>query len=246
LGELDGTCSLSHDVAGHQISFSRRKADAPLQPRPTWSQETENGKTVYRSKVPVLSGSPTVPVGDVEIVALGQVPDYPDDSLVLKVRLADESPAPVRQTSLSVGGRTWSLHRLEMNLSFAGPTTYLVVDYYVAGDVAEQILSAIRQPSDILVSAALVAPGNDRNPPRATIEPSQSTAVLVPANDDYLGPELPKTSPAAPAVTPSVRAAAAYGAQVKPPQPVLRLESRSTQLSREIPDFQTCYGGDNH
>ena len=80
-----------------------------------------------------------MPAGNVEVVVFGDVPYYPDDALMLKVSLAERSPAPVRQAKLSVGDRTWSLNRVEMNLSLPGASAHTVIDYHAAGDVAEQM-----------------------------------------------------------------------------------------------------------
>ena len=243
-GESDGYCSIWHSIRGNQIRFTGRTPDAPQQPKPDWTQETINGETVYRTTVPLLDADTKLPSGDAEIVAFGEVPDYPDDALMLRVSLPERSPAPVRQATLSVGARTWSLNRMEMNLSLPGASAHTVVEYYGAGDVAEQILSAMAQPSDIVVSAAVVAANIDSDPTPEVPPPDQDSFVRAPSKGDYFGQALPETSFTRPAVTPSVRAAGSFGAQKEPPQPVLRFESRSTQLSGVIQSFRDCYAGD--
>lgn len=243
LRELEGACSLSHRVGGNQITFTRRQADSPPQPKPDWTQETINGKTVHRSSVPLSSADSTSPFGVADIVAYGDIPDYPDDVLMMNVDVPERSPSPVRQATLSVGARTWSLNRVEINLSFRGSSAHTMINYHAAGEVAEQILSAMTQPSDIIVSATLVASKIESNPPPEFTQPGQRAVTPTPPNDAYFGPGVPETSLTRPAVTPSVRAAGSYGAQKEPPQLVLRLESRSTQLSGEIKSFRACYEG---
>ncbi len=243
-GEFKGTCSVWQSIGGNRIRFSRRTPNAPQQPKPDWTQELINGETVYRANAPTFDAETNLPAGTVEIIAFGDIPDYADDALMLSVYLQEASPAPVRQATLSVGSKTWSLNRVEMNLSLPGASAHTVIDYNATGDVAEQILSAMAQPSDILVSAALVASKIDSNPPPEVAQPSQGGFMPAPSKDDYFGPELPETSSTRPAVTPSMRAAGSYGAQKEPPQPVLRLESRSTQLSGVIKSFRACYEGD--
>ena len=163
---------------------------------------------------------------------------------MLSVSLAERSPAPVRQATLSVGDRTWSLNRMEMNLSLPGASAHKAVEYYGAGDVAEQILSAMAQPSDIVVFAAVVAANIDSDPPPEVPPPAQDSFVRAPSKGDYFGQALPEESSTKPAVTPSARVAGSYGAQKEPPQPVLRVESRSTQLLGVIQNFRACSAGD--
>jgi len=243
-GEFRGTCSLWHSVGGKQIRFNRRKEDAPQQTKPEWTQETKNGQTVYRSSVPSFSDDSTLPTGVVDIVAFGDIPDYADDALMLNVHMPERPPAPLRQATLTVGTRTWSLNRVEMSVSVPGAPAHTIIDYSLAGNVAEQILTAMIQPSDILVSAALVASNADSNPPPEVTPPGQGAIMPAPSNDEYFGPALSEASSTRPAVTPSARAARPYGTQKESPQPFLRLESRSTQFSGVIESFRACYEQD--
>jgi len=243
LRDFEGACSLSHRVGGHQITFTRRKADAPPQPKPDWTQETIDGKTVHKSRVPLSSADSTSPFGVADIVAYDDIPEYPDDVLVMNVESPENSPSPVRQATLSVGARTWSLNRVEINLSFRGSSARTMINYHAAGEMAEQILAAMTQPSDIIVSATLVASKIDSNPPPEFTQPGQGAATPTSPNDTYLGPGVPETSSTRSAITLSVRAAGPYTAQKDLPQPVLRLKSRSTQLSGEIKSFRACYEG---
>lgn len=242
-GESDGYCSLRHSVRGNQISFGRRTADAPQQPKANWTQETINGTTVNKTIVPSYTADSKMPAGNVEIVVFGDVPDDAGDALMLRVSLAERSPAPVRQAIFSVGNRTWSLNRMEMNLSLLGGSAHKVVEYYGAGDVAEQILSAMAQPSDIVVSATVVASDLASAPPEVS-PPDQDTLILAPSKDVYFGQPAPETSSTRPSATPKARAGGSYGVQEEPPNSVLRVESRSTQLSSVIQSFRACYAKD--
>lgn len=242
-GGSGGYCSIWHSIRGNQFRFSRRTSDAPQQPKPDWTQELINGETVYRTNVPTFDTDTNLPAGMVEIVAFGDIPDYPDDALMLTVHLQEASPAPVRQATLAVGSKTWSLNRVEMNLSLPGASAHTVLDYHAVGDAAEQILSAMAEPSDIVVSATVIASNINSEPPDVP-PPDQESFVRAPSKDVYFGQAAPETSSTRPAVTPNLRPAGSYGAQKEPPQPVLRVESRSTQLSDAIKSFRACYAGD--
>ena len=197
--KTDESCSIRQSVEGNQVSFIRRTPDATQQPPLNWTRDTIQGQTVFRTTAPTYNTESKLPEEDVEIVAFGAIPEYTDDTLMLRVSLDERPPAPIRQARLLVGNRAWSLNRMEMNLSLSGPSTHKLVDYYATGDAAEQILAAMIQPSDIVVSATLIA------------------SDLESAAGDIF--------------------------QEPPPEPVLRVESRSTQLSNVMPRFRACGGG---
>lgn len=199
--EIGDFCSITQSIKGHQISFSRRMPDAPPEPKTEWVVETIDGERVYRATVPLVDLENRLPVGDAEIVAYGDIPDY-GNALRLSVSLEGMSPASLRHASLSVGHRTWSLNRMEMNLLLhAGASGHRSIEYWAAGDVAEQILAAMAQPSEIVVTVSIVSPNAD------------SGVRDVPLLRE------------------------------ETPNPDLRLESRSTQLSAVIGRFRACGAG---
>ncbi|TFG39816.1 MAG: hypothetical protein E4H42_05325 [Chromatiales bacterium] len=203
-----------------------------------------NGETAYRANVPTFAAETNVPAGMVEIVAFGEFPNYADDALSLGVYLQERSLDPVRRhVTLSVGSKTWSLNRVEMTVSLSGASTHTIIEYHAAGDAAEQILSAVTEPSDIVVSATVLVSNND---PEAGGVPPPNQGAFTPArsNDDYFGPAPPETSSVRPTVTPNVGPAGMRRVQKDHPQPVLRVESRSTQLSGVIKSFRDCFSGD--
>jgi hypothetical protein len=241
-GEYEGQCSINHRIRGHQISFSRGSPGGPQHPIPDWTQESINGETVYKATVSMIDLDSKMPSGEAELVAFGNVPDFANDKLVFKVSLQERSPAPARQATLSVGDRTWSLNRMEMNLTLAGASTHKAVEYYAAGDVAERILSAMVQPSDIVVTATVVA--SNSAPTDAEVPPpDQPSFGVAPSKDDFLVQAAPGLSSTRPSAAPNVRAADSNRSQSKPPEPVLRVESRSTQLTSVIQSFRACYAG---
>lgn len=241
--ESGGYCSIWQTSGSNQIRFSRRTANAPTQPIPNWTQVTLNGQTAYKANVPALDAETNTPAGTVEIVAFGDSPEYFDDALSLSVHLREASPAPVRQVTLSVDSRNWSLNRVDMNLSLPGSISHSVVAYYAGGEAAEQILSAMAEPSDIVVSATVIAPTTPPEPPDDP-PPDQESFVRPFSSDSYLGQAPSETSSTRPVVMPRERPAGSYGAKLEPPQPILRVQSRSTQLSAEIESFRACYSGD--
>ena len=235
----DGDCSIWQSIGGNQIRFSRRTPDAPQQTKPDWTQELKNGETIYRTNVPTFDADMNFPAGMVEIVAFGDSLDYTGDALMLNVSFQEASLAPVRQATLSVGSKTWSLNRVELNVSLPGGLALTVINYHAVGDAAEQILSAMAKPSDIVVSATAVA-SKINSEPLDVPSPDQDSFVRFSSKGDYIG-QFPETNSTRPAVTPGMRAAGSNGAQKEPPQPVLRMESRSTQLSSVINRFRACY-----
>src|SRR5690606_8318 len=242
--EYGGDCAIRQSIAGHQISFSRHMPDAPPEPKPEWIRETINGETVHRTTVPALDPENRLSVGDAQIVAFGDVPDYSDDTLVLRVSLQDTSPATVRQATLSVDDRTWLLNRMEMTLFLgAGAFGHKSVDYWAAGETAEQILSAMAQPSRVVVAATIVPPRAASEAPDVPVpnEPVSETPV---STSGYFGPAPSVSESAGASVQPSVPAADSYRVQEEPAAPVIRLDSRSTQLSREIETFRACYAAE--
>ena len=184
------------------------------------------------------------PSGFAEVVRFGSVPENVGDSIMLKVILPERPPAPLRRATLSVGNRTWSLNRLEINLSLRGTATHKIIQYYGAGDVAEQILSAMTQPSDIVVTATVVASTVATEPPKVS-PPDQDRIGPAPPAGIFRGRAVPESSSSRPLASSDVKAARTYAARRDPPEPVLRIESRSTQLSNVIQSFRACYAGDN-
>jgi hypothetical protein len=221
--ESGGYCSIRQRIKGHQISFSHRAPDALPQPKPEWTHETINGETVNRATVPLVDVDHGLHVGDAEIVAFGDVPDPDGDGLFLRVSLQDASPDTVRQAVFSVGVRTWSLNRIETNLLLAGASQHKLIEYWAGGEAAEQILSAMVQPSRIAVSATIVLPNSAAG---------VCDALLRDELDAFVGP-----------APPGSKAADSCRVQGESPELHLRFESRSTQLSGVIKTFHACYAG---
>lgn len=234
--ESNGGCSIWQSVRGNVIRFSRRTAGVPQKPEIDWTTETLHGSIVYRAAVPIYETDSKSPYGVGEIVAFDELPD-PDASLRLSVTLTEMALPPVRRAVINVGDKTWPLHRLE--ISFAVPHVSMqhkIVEYYATGELAEQVLSAITHPASIVVTATLLASG-ETSPPSETAPPA-----LEHSSEPYFGP-VPDpragtgASPAAPDTT---RTGAYDTAQGPPPEPILRVETRSTQIVRVIQSFKTC------
>lgn len=241
--ESRGYCSIKQSIKGHQISFSRRMPDALSEPKPVWTQEAINGEMVHRATVPLVDEENRIPVGDAEIVAFGDVPDRDVDALLLSVGLQDMTPATVRQARFSVGDRTWPLNRMETNLILvAGAGVHNSVEYWTAGETAEQILEALEQPSEIIVSATIV-PSQETFEPPDVAPPDDPARGMTGSKSNYVGPApLPESTGSS--AMPSVSVANSYRIEEQPPEPDLRLVSRSTQLSGVIKNFRACYAGE--
>jgi len=243
-GEYEGTCFLSHNVDGNQIRFSRRKANAPEIPNQDFTRETVNGKTILRSTTSSAGANSTSPVGNVESVVAGDFPEYPVDGPMLSVLFLEMPPAPARQATVTVGTQSWPLYRMETTFSFGDTQTSTIIMHLVGGEVSEKILLAMTKPSDIVVSAVLVnEPIVDSEPAPEASQLDQVSAFQAKQNDAYFGQTLPEADSSSPRIASSTGRTRSYKAQKEPPEPVIRLETRSTQLPAEVEPYEACYNG---
>ena len=243
-GEYEGACSLSHNVGGHRISFGRGTPDGQGQLAQDWTHEKVDGKTIHRGQTRAVGSGSTSPLLDVEVVVVGDIPDYPIDTQMLTIALYEQTPAPVRQAIITVGNRNWSLYRVEEFISISGMPSMTIVSYKVGGEVSEQILSAMSKPSDVVVSAVLVnSPHVDSEPPPGVSQLDEESVILAPHGDDYFSRVPPRSGSANPETTSSGRAIRAYGSRREPPEAVLRLETGSAQLPAVLKSYHACYEG---
>lgn len=243
-GEYEGACSLSHNVGGHRISFGRGTPDGQGQLAQDWTHEKVNGKTIHRGRTRAVGSGSTSPLLDVEVVVVGDIPDYPIDTQMLIIALHEKTPAPVRQAIITVGNRSWSLYRVEEFISISGMPSMTIVSYKVGGELSEQILSAMSKPSDVVVSAVLVnSPHVDSESPPGVSQLDEGSVILAPQGDDYFSQVPPRSGSANPETTSSGAAIRAYGSRREPPEAVLRLETGSTQLPAVLKNYQACYEG---
>ena len=236
-GEFEDTCVLSHGVRGNQISFSHGKGDAAERAKRNWARETVDGKAVYRSMDDTI--------GAMEVVVTSDLPTYPDGVQMLSVSLPESSPAPLRHASLSVGTQSWSLYRVAAAMSIRGMPATTTIDYKIGGAAAEQILAAMMEPSDIVVTATLaVTPDSDSSLPDEDRKPGDDSVTLAPVDDDRLGPAPPETNAAEPEIVSGERGVNPYRDREEPPKTVLRMETRSTHLANTIERYRACYSGE--
>lgn len=240
-GKISGYCTAWHRVGGNTISFRRAAPGTPQQPMPDWTQETTGGKKVYRAIVPTYDVDSQSPSEEAEMVVFGEIPEYSNDALTLTVNLLETPPAPVREATLSAGDRTWSLIRMETDLSVLGRPVHKMVEYFAIGDVAEQVLSAMTRPSAIVVAATVVESTMDSALPGAP-PPDEDFVEMAPSMDNGFGQVAPGLTRRT--ATLNDRAARTYRTRKEPPATVLRVETRSTQLPNVIQSFRACYSGD--
>ncbi len=243
-GEYEGACSLSHNVGGHRISFGRGTPDGQGQLAQDWTHEKVDGKTIHRGRTRSVGASPSSPLLDVEVVVVGDIPEYPIDTQMLTIAFQEQTSAPVRQAKIAVGNTSWSLYRVEESISISGMPIMTNVSYKVGGEVSEQILSAMSKPSDVVVSAVLVnSPNIDSKSLPQVSQLDQGSVILAPQGDDYFSQISPEPGLASPKNAPGVGGARAHQSRKDPREPVLRLETRSTQLPAVLESFQACYEG---
>ena len=243
-GEYEGTCFLSHNVGGNQIKFSRRKANAPELPNQDWTRESANGKTILRSSAYSAGANSTSPVGNVESVVAGDFPEYPVDGPMLSVLFLEMPPAPARQATVTVGTQSWPLYRMETTFSFGDTQTSTIIMHLVGGEVSEKILSAMTKPSDIVVSAVLVNESIvDSEPSREASQPYQGSVIQARPDEAYFGQAIPDAGSSSPKIVSDTARTRSYMTETKPPEPVIRLETRSTQLPTAVENYNACYTG---
>jgi hypothetical protein len=223
-----GQCSVSQSVRGNHISFSVRGSGAPEFPEPSWVIDSIDGHTVYRATVPIYDPDTKMPSGEAELIAYGEVPDY-GDKMVFGVTMLERQPPVIRQASISVGSTTWPLLRMDTIVSVSDVSTHTMVRYLATGQTAEQILSAMG--SSQVERESEVAP------------PNQSSFELVTPGDNYFGESAPEQSATTQSQNSKARATRAYQPKQDPPEPVLRIESRSTQLATALRPFEACHAG---
>jgi len=131
---------------------------------------------------------------------------------------------------------------MENSISFGNIPTITQVSYQVGGEVSEQVLSAMSKPSDVVVSAVLVNPRIvDSEPPTETSQIGRGLVTQAVQGDDYFSQAPPESGLTKPQIARSAGGARTYQSRKEPPEPILRLESRSTQLSAVLEDYQACY-----
>jgi hypothetical protein len=233
--ESKGYCSMWHQVRSNRFQFIRRTTNAPQYPKPKRTRDQVNGETVYRANTPSFDLGSNLPAGTVELVWFGEIPRYPDDALSLSIVLEERSLEPVRrQATISVGSSTWGLDRMEMTFLSPGVITHTAVEYSATGDTAEQILAAMSKPSDIVVSATVLESNSDSTSPElAQADSGSSFRRADPDVTFTISSTAPTVSPSPSRRTPE-----------ETPEPVLRVESRSTQLPKVIGSFRSCYADD--
>ena len=236
-GGNEGTCSLSHAVGGHRISFGRGTTDSQGPLANNWTREKVDGKAVYSGRTRAIGANSSSPLLDVEVVVAGDIPEYPADAQLLSIEFEEPTPAPVRQATITVGNKSWQLYRVEEFISISGIPPITRVGYKVGGEVSEQILSAMSKPSDIVVSAVLV------ESPAEISQLDQGLVVQAPAGDDYFSPVLPESGSVKPEVASNGGAIRAYESRKELPVAVLSLETRSTQLPTVLEGYRACSEG---
>lgn len=157
--DVNGVCSISHRVGKNTLVISRGSPAMVEQPKRAWTREAVNGETAYRTRQPAVDTSGGANAREVELTAYGIEPSGNTRQLTISATLREhsqESP-PFRRATLSVDGKTWPLYRMEARFPIGASRNAVMVNYYAIGDAAEQIVSAMAEPSDIVVSAAMVA-----------------------------------------------------------------------------------------
>ncbi len=225
--EQGASCHLSHSVSGHVIRFILQKPDAEIQ---SWKGESVDGKTIFKGQT--IPANPNIPPREAKLVITGKVPGFPASGKMLAITVPERPPAPKRSATISVGTSHWPLYRTEQELFLGDRSLITRIEYVVAGPVPEQILSALSKPSNIVISAALIDSRDDG----PTSEPTAlyQQPVLRGAGETVLEPSITAVPRGAGVVHYASRPAAQL-------EPVLRLETRNTQLPAALADFQACY-----
>ena len=229
--EDEATCTISHSVRGNALTFSKQKVGAPPSTS-DYSRDMVDGKVVLKGKAVGSGESLQRPQPDVTIVMPADAPEIPFDALMLNVMLLEPAPVPERRTVLTIGSESWPLYLVETSISFGGDRAHRIVAYHASGEPAEEILSAMHEPSDVVVTATLVTP------PPTEAEPSAQPAFgIAPGGDIVPAPATGATSSIYPSMPPTPAQPARRRQQA---EPVIRVETRSTQLPAAIKGFRAC------
>ncbi len=241
-----GACTLHHSFRGNQLSFTRRPDDAVPLEEVDWGSIMADGQPVFGP-------------GQIREIRR-QVDERPegwaDNELVMNVQFAEGWPRAARDASIRVGNRVWQLERREHTPRVGNNT---VLDphmfYFAKGEAAEEILTAMETPSDVVATAIVAAadytdpvvnPGtgqtNDGQAPGEGATASGGAIVRQRPGTRVFASAPPSSGSTAlsPAETQNV---SGRRSRRSPPEPLLRFETRSTQLGRVTGEFRSCWGG---
>jgi len=219
-----GACTLYHSFRGNQLSFSRRPDDAVPLEEVDWASIMADGKPVFGPEQ----------IREIKRQVEERPEGWSDNELVLNIQFAEGWPRAARDASIRVGNRVWQLERREHTPRFgnsAVPDPHMF--YFAKGEAAEEILAAMETPSDV-VATAIVAAAHGSDP---AVHPNTGQTndgqVIAPAPPSSGSTVLSPTEP---------QNAAAGRPRRPPPEPVVRFETRSTQLGRVAEEFRSCWG----
>ena len=242
-----GACTLSHSFRGNQLSFTRRPVDAVPLEEVDWAGITVDGRPVFGPEQ----------IADIK----RQIAESPEEAqgndLALTIRFQESWPRAARNASVRIGNRSWPLERHEHSPRVGNASALDRHMFYTArGSAAEEILAALETPSDVVATAAL-ALEDESNAATAASTGQQNTAAVSEGGataSDAVSLERPKTQVFA--ATPpqggstdlsSARPQRGSSSRLRlpAPDPLLRFETRSTNLARVIDEYRSCYLGES-
>ena len=237
-----GACTLYHSFRGNHLSFTRRPDDAVPLEEVDWGNIMADGKPAF---------SPAQ-IREIKRQIDESPEKWPDKDLVLTIQFAEVWPRAARDADIRVGNRSWRLERREHTPRAGNITALDRQMFYIArGEAAEEILAAMAAPSDIVATAIVAADEASDSP--ATSDTGQASAESTTASGGVLVRQRPRVQAIAPAPTPGTSTVlsptepqneSSRRPRRPPPVPVLRFETRSTQLGRVMEEFRSCYLGD--
>lgn len=238
--EFADTCAMSHSAGGHVIAFRKPKSGT-RQPTVDFTREVVDGRAVIRAKAVPVGESPSLDPPIVEIVMPADAPEYPPDGIKLSVTLLEGQPAPERRAVLAVGSRSWPLYRVEMSIFFDRVPIQPPIEYHAGSGAAEEILAAMSEPSDVVVSASLVKPPDTADDSVGEAAPSTFGSFgASPPGATSSAPDLRDSTVTGPSMSTYPQRSTARQQRSEPPPPEIRLETRSTQLASVLEQFEGC------
>jgi len=155
--EIGGMCIAFHTVDGNQIRFQRAGPHFTRRHRPEWALAMRGGQEVYKVVKPALLLDSGSIIGSSATTVCGGEPDL-SNPLMLSVHLRGESLSLAREVTLSVDDQVWQLTRMETENTVHDSPASTRVSYFASDDPAEDILSAMATPAEIVVTAVMVEP----------------------------------------------------------------------------------------
>lgn len=142
-------CGVKHRLKRGELEFSYAQGDY---------DEYYGSQKLQRSNGPngeiVLDTGPLVPEKDsFRVTMVG--PDYGSDAILFSVSIGDSLATVEGTVLITVGQRAWPLHGRTVVVQFGSGDPITIIRNVAGGVAANEILDAMSEPTDVVISAVL-------------------------------------------------------------------------------------------